>query len=430
MLKKIFLVICCILFCWNDYAARYKSCSLQKSENDISVIFIDTTKTDYTSIAFCISVGSADELGINGIANLLGNLFYQDFKNTIESNDKLIGTDVRFTIDYDKSIFYVNCKSENAEEILKCFGEKFTNLSFTNEDIDSVRNNIAKQISEQKTDSALLYNEARKNLYWHSKYGDNIYGTSEGVNNISSADIVDFKSRLYRNNRLFIVISSYSDKSSTMKTIQKFFSKNEPGEIKRLQEPTHHSSTTKIVKTSESADSTVIQMFWTVPCFRTSPTEASAIEILAVYIEEILKKILIEEQQIATSVSVKTSLWNYCNGEIILTVSIPNSIDIEYAENAILAELKSVQKLTKEQADKIAQKLSNSYSLTNAEVSKVVPDIAQKIASGNDFNFVKELPMNILKYDFEKLNLYFKQNPQVISIIKRRDNVLPTNDSK
>nr|MCR5225502.1 insulinase family protein [Alphaproteobacteria bacterium] len=341
MLKKVLFVVFCVLFCQSNFAVRYKDCSLQKSSNDVSVIFVDTTnKNDYSRIAFCISVGTADEIAHDGIANLLGNLFCTSLKNSIENDDKLSGTDVRFIAGYDKSIFYINCKSENIEKVIQSFSEKFVNFSVTNADVDGVKEIIAKQISSrQQTDADVLYDEARRALYWHSKYGMNVLGTAESLNAITLADIIHFKNKFYRSNRLFVVVSGYSDKSTMINMIQKYFTKMEPVEIQRLQEPSHHESTSEIIKTSEQVASSVIQMFWTVPCFRTSSTEAIVLEILSAHIEKNLKKILAEEQKIVTSISVKTSLWNYDNGEIILTAEVPNNIDIEYVKTAILAEL-------------------------------------------------------------------------------------------
>ncbi len=433
MLKKIFFVTLCVFCCFNNFALRYKSCSLQKANNDVSVIFIDTEKTDNTTIAFCVSVGTADESDKSGIANLLTNLICENVKTFIESDEKFKGTELHSATDYDKSIFYVTSKSENTAELIHAFSERFSNLSVSDEDIELVKESASKQIAEQ-SEVQTLRNESRRALYWHAKYGNDILGTLEDLKSVTLTDIVNFKNKFYRNNRLTILVAGNVNKGAVINAVQDYFPKTEPAEIQRLQEPPHHDATAEILKANSQQSSSTIEMYWKAPCCRTSSEDCVSIEILAAHIEEALRKSLMENQKIITSISVKTSLWNYGNGEIILTAEIQNDIDIEYAKTAILAELKSIayKKMTKEQAEKISQRLSNSYPLNNSDVSDAISFIAQKFGSGNELSVIKEWPSLLRKFNLDNLNSQkiFKQNPCVISVIKRRENVLQTNDSK
>lgn len=433
MFKKILCTVLCVSCCFNNFATRYKNCSLQKTNNDVSVIFADTEKTDQATIAFCVAVGTADESDKNGVANLLADLFYRNLKAFIESDEKFKGTELHFTVDYDKSIFYITSKAENTVELIHSFSERFANLSVSDEDVELVKENASKQIAEQ-SEVQILRNESRCALYWHSKYGNDVLGTTNDLKSVTSADIVNFKNKFYRTNRLTIIIAGNIDKTSITDAIQSNFSKTEQAEIQRLQEPSHHDATAEILKTSNQQSSSIIEMYWKTPCYRTASEDCISIEILAAHIEKALRKSLMENQKIVTSISVKTSLWNYGNGEIILTAEIQNDVNVEYAKTAILAELKSIayKKITKEQAEKISQKLSNAYPLNNSDVSDAVSFIAQKFGSGNELSVIKEWPSLLRKFNLDNLNSQkiFKQNPCVISVIKRRENVLQTNNSK
>ena len=55
---------------------KYKGMLREEKSNGVSVIFIDTTRTDDALIALCVSVGLVDEVDTNGLSLLLSEILY------------------------------------------------------------------------------------------------------------------------------------------------------------------------------------------------------------------------------------------------------------------------------------------------------------------------------------------------------------------
>ena len=404
---------------------EYRCSSIEKLDNDISVVFVDTTKSESILVMLCVSAGSTDEIERNGVANLLSKIFTKKLNDNV--NALHYGSECHSYAGHDQSVYYFYGKQSNLDGFLKNMGSVFSNFTFSNDDLDSCKQIVEQNIkSEDQIDRAVLRRETRKALYWHSNYGVDIKGDIDGVKIISSDDINKFKKQHYTNKRVNIIIAGNVDKKNAIELVKKYFSvqvSKEKTKINRLQEPPHHGSTIKIMKYSSQAAVPIVEFYWRIPNYRIEKNKALNAEIFINSLSDIQQKSLIERQKIAATISFSYSFWNYEYGDFCMTVTAKNSANINDLITAVLSEMKCIASdgITKEQAEAASKKLSASSNLVGMDMLDVVDMFSKRLGSFYDFEFVRGYSLFVRKYDLDEINAHakeiFRQDPSVISVI-------------
>jgi predicted Zn-dependent peptidase len=424
MFRKI--AACFLLLFFNAEADKYRGAYLQKSENGIKVLFVDTTKSDSILIMLCIASGSTDEIETRGVANLLGRVFSKKLKENIQKDPKQYGSESNAYVGYDQSTYYLYGKAKNLEDFIKNLGTTFSDFAFSIDDLNNEKKITEQQIIEdQQIDKNCVRSEVRKSLYWHSNYGMPIIGNLDDLKLISENDIRAFKKKHYTKNRVTLIIAGNVDRKNTLKLIEQHFGNDKnTSQIDRLQEPPHHGSTVRITKHSAQVNVPIIELYWKIPNYRDQKEKAKAAEIFVNYLDEALQKNL--NQKIISSVAFRYSFWNYSYGDFCLTATTKNSSDVEEVITAILTEIKCIvsEKITEEQAKKAAKKLSASANVFRIDVDALdlVDWISKKIGAFYDFDFLKSYSDFVNKFNTnaitEEAEAIFKNDPCVISIIR------------
>jgi predicted Zn-dependent peptidase len=425
MFKKI-MILLWVFVLFSLEAEKYRGASFQKLENGISVIFVDTAKSDSLLVMFCVSSGSTDEIDKRGVANLLRHVFSKKLKENADSDSLQYSLENNSYTGYDQSVYYFYGKIENLDGFINNLGTTFSGFVFSPSDLNESIKIIERQISEdQQIDKNCIRHEARKSLYWHSGYGAT--GDIDSLRSISEEDVRNFKNKNYVNGRATLIIAGNVDKNHTLEIINKYFSKEKvESPINRLQEPPHHGSTTRIIRSSFQVSVPIIEMYWRIPNYRNEKDRALAAEIFINYLDEVLQKNLIETQKIAASISFRYSFWNYDYGDFCMSITSNNSDKVEEVITAILSEIKYIasEKITEEQAKKAAKKLydSNNVFNMNVDVIDLVNWVSKKIGACYDFDFLKSYNQFVNKFDLNEINsqarAIFKNDPSVISVIK------------
>ncbi|MDR1375845.1 MAG: insulinase family protein [Holosporaceae bacterium] len=427
MIRKILPVLAMTLrmACIDAEDVAHQGSSFQKLDNNMSVVFVDAARSNSLLVMLCISTGNTDELDREGVANLLSHMFAKKLKENADADTLQYGAESNFYTGHDYSMYYFYGKLENLDGFIKNLGDVFENFAFSQDDLDRSKRKIEQKIvSESQLDKFTLHQESRKSIYWNSKYGVNVAGDLDHLKEISENDVRNFRNRNYTNNRATIIIAGNVKKDETLKVIRKYFGDGKSvSRIDRLQEPSHHGSTTRIVKYSAQISVPIVEMYWRIPNYRSEKEKALAAEIFVNHLEGELRKKIMDEQKIISSISFDYSFWNYDYGDLSITITA-NPSNVEELITAILAEIKYIafDEITKEQADKAAKKMKFAASISNKYVLNAVNWLAGKIGSGNRFGFIKEYPSFVEKYDLKDVAAQakeiFKNDPCVISILK------------
>lgn len=427
MFNKLFtiLLLCSFLFFSTANTSQlYRESSIQQLENGISVIFVDTTKSEYTLVMLCISAGNTDEIGRDGVANLLSKIVCRRLNQNAENMH--YGCESNSYVGHDQSLYYFYGKLENLEGFIKNLGTVYSNLEFSEEDMNICKQEISQTItSENQIDRLVASKEAMKCMYWHSKYGASLTGNMEDISEISSADIKEFRDKFYKNSRVLLIVAGNVDKKVSTDLINKYFIKKDiiEDKITRLQEPSHHDSVTRLTKYSSQVNVPIIEICWEIPNYRNNRNEALATEIFINALDTILQSTIIEEQTNVASMEFSYSFWNYDYGTFRMTITANDDSKVEELITSILTEIRCIASdgISQKQANTAKEKLYKTSSLVDRNMIDAIGIISMKISSGNSLDFLKTYDESIKKCNLEIINSQakeiFNKYPRVINVI-------------
>ncbi|GHU12620.1 hypothetical protein FACS189449_06620 [Alphaproteobacteria bacterium] len=425
MLKNLAFALFLSFFscCVNAEVQEYRNSSVEKLENGMSVIFVETSKSDSLMVVLSVSAGSTDEVDKEGVANVLSKVLAKRFMSNLNGNALQYGTESNSYAGYDQSVYYLCGKLENLDGFMKNLADLFDASSFSAEDVNTTKDSVVQGIDkENQSDRAIIKKEARKSMYWRSKYGSSISGTSDGVKLISSDDVELFKKKHYTTNRATIIIAGNVNKSDALKVVSNYFGKTKSSSaIKRLQEPEHHESVTRITKCSDQVSVPVIDMYWKVPNYRQNKEKAKAAEIYITRMSEALQHSLIDAQKAAASIAFSYSLRNYEHGDFCMTITTPHSNNIEDVITAVLSEMKYIAStgVAPERADVASKRLCDTPKRSCDNLLEILDVISRRIGACNDFESVKNFAADD-KYPVDEVNKQgkeiFGKDPCVICI--------------
>lgn len=429
MFKNFIFVISLFLLSFISNAIEpmqeYRYSFVEKLDNDVTVIFADTTKSESILVMLCVSTGSTDEIEKDGIANLLSKVFSKKLNDN--ANSLHYGSECNSYVNYDQSVYYFYGKNDNLDSFLKNLGSVFSNFVFSNDDLENCKQSVEQGIaSENQIDRVVLRKEARKALYWHSKYGSSVSGDIDDLKNITPEDINGFKKQNYTNKRVNIIIAGNVNKKEAIELVKKYFNikqSEQDAKINRLQEPPHHGSTTKIFKYSNQAAVPVVEFYWRIPNYRKEKNKALNTEIFVNALDDLLQNSLIAKQKIASTISFCYSFWNYDYGDFCMTITAKNQTNIDDLITAVLSEIKCLASdgITEEQAKLASQKLNKASTLVGTDMIDAVDKFSKRLGAFYDYEFIRDYPKFIEKYNFNEINAQakeiFKHDPCVISIM-------------
>lgn len=407
-------------------SGTYRDVHKTRLDNGISVIFIDAN-SDMVLVMFCVSCGSSDEVDKEGIANLLSKIYSSKLNEN--AGNLHYGAEVNCNTSYDQSIYYVLGEKNNLEAILQNFAQIYERFSVNESDMNLQKQSIKEALlNKHQIDKNRFHSEIRRSLYWHSKYGCDIEGTFDSLKRISAEDIQRFKDNNYTDNRVSIIVSGSVKRNDVIEMLEKYFKTKErpktESKIRRMQEPPHHGATISITKYSDQISVPMVEMYWKIPGYHNDKDKALAVEIFINALNDILQKELIEEQQIAASVSFSYSSWNYDGGDLCIAFTPKDATNVSEVATAVLAEIKSIAAdgLTAEQASKSAEKISDSSRFVGEDMFDVADKVSKELASGCGFDFILQHPKSAKKFDLKKVDgvakEIFLEEPAVVATIR------------
>ncbi|MBO4405853.1 MAG: insulinase family protein [Alphaproteobacteria bacterium] len=434
MLKK-FLCLIFFFFIGEISAEVYRGVESRKLSNGISVIFLETNKSDNIFVTLCLSAGRSDDAEKSGKAELIGNIFKQKLEKEMNKNSQGYNVEMTSFIGQEQSLFSFYGKRIDLPFHIKCISRNFYSLEISDEELTKEKEKIENKFNQWlMLDKNKLRREALRSLYWHDGFGKPFF--VEELNSISVDDLEQFREKNYTNNRITLIISGYiKNKDEIAKIIEENFSNNRKSEIKRLKEPAHHDATVSFEMTSSQVKFPYVEIYWRLPNYRGEKSvyddaesfrtaSPLALEIFFIYLKTELEKSLVNELKIASSVTFDYSFWNYAEGNLRISVALNESKYSKETEFAILSEIKKAAYEINEQklvaARKELQKSANVFNYL-VDVIDTMNWLSEKIGVGYDYEFLKEYGNSIKNFKLETARKdivkFFKKEPEVISVL-------------
>ncbi len=429
MYSKIKSVICLTISIIFFYQATFAIDLYRRSEavnlpNGVSVIFVNTNKTNFIYLTFCISAGTNDALLSPEIAKLCGQILQSKITNEINLNNNTHGTELNSYCGYDQTLFSLYGKKEDLKHYIKILGEQFSNFQVSNEDIIAVKPLLSAQLKHSaRSDKEKLRKECARSLYWHAGYG--LSPNAENLDNITNDHITSFAKKNYTNNRVTLIIGGNVDKNQLKQLVTTYFTNKTSSDICRLKEPNHHDSTAKLSATSSQLSVPFIEYYWKIPNYKENPEQAAALNIVLYHLQKELKKSMVEDLKLVSSIQFDYSFWNYAYGDLKISVVVKPKINTDEVIMTLINEIRRIvfdAKNTSFMQSALKEIIKDSDVFNyNTNVIDTINWIAIRVAAGYDFEFLK----NYLKYvksikqdyiEKEAFNL-FKKDPNVISVL-------------
>ncbi len=438
MLKRVLFFIFFLLI-GKVSAEVYRGIEYRKLSNDISVIFLNTNKSDNIFVTLCLSVGYSDDMEKSGKTELIGNIFKKRLEKEMNKNPQGYGVEMTSFVGQEQSLFSFYGKQVDFPFHLKCISKHFYGLEISQEELTREKEKIANRFNQSmELDKNKLRREAMRSLYWHDGFGKPF--SVEELNSITVGDLKKFCDQNYTNNRLALIISgNIKNKDKIVRTIEENFSNTKKSEIKRLKEPAHHDATVSFEMTGSQVKFPYVEFYWRLPNYREEKSiyddvepfrtiSPLALEIFLICLKSELKKSLVEELKIASSIIFDYSFWNYSEGNLRISVLLNEKKYSKEVEFAILGEIKKIVCEINEQKLIAARKeLYKSADVFNyrTNVIDTMNWLSDKIGVGYDFKFLKGYQNLIKNFKLETIRKevvkFFKNGPEVISVLNPKE---------
>ena len=438
MLKKVLCLIFSFVFFFSvdEISAEvYRGAEYRKLSNDVSVIFLETNKSDNIFVTLCLSVGHSDDLEKSGKAELIGNIFKHKLEKEMNKNSQGYNVEMTSFIGQEQSLFSFYGKRIDFPFHMKCISRNFYGLEVSEDELLKEKRKIANKFNQWlMLDKNKLRREALRSLYWHDGFGKPF--SVEELNSITIDDLRQFREKNYTNNRITLIISGYiKNKDEITKIIEENFSNNNKSEIKRLKEPAHHDATVNFEMTGSQVKFPFVEIYWRLPNYREEKSvyddvepfrtvSPLALEIFLLYLKPELEKSLVKGLKIASSVTFDYSFWNYSEGNLRISVTLNENKYSKETEFAILSEIKKLACEVNEQKLAAARKeLYKSVNVFNylVDVVDTMNWLSEKIGVGYDYEFLKKYRNSIKNFKLETARKdivkFFKKEPEVISVL-------------
>ena len=434
MFKKIFSLIL-FLFVGEISAEVYRGVEYRKLSNDISVIFLETNWSDNIFVTVCLSTGKSDNLDKSGKAELVGNIFKKKLEKEMNKNPQGFNVEMTSFVGHEHTLFSFYGKRIDLPFHIKCLAQYFYNLEISDVELAKEKEKITNRFNQSMVpDKNKLRVKSLQSLYWHDALGKPF--SIDELNAILADDLKKFCEENYLNSRLTLIISgNLKNKDEITKTIEKEFSITKRSKIKRLREPTHHNATVRFEMASSQVKFPCVEIYWRLPNYRREKSVYDSdecfrkispimLEIFLIYLETELRKSLIDELKVASSVDFDYSFWNYSEGNLRISIQLKEKKYSEGVETEILSEIKKLAYEVNGNKLIAAQKaLYKSADVFNylTDVIDTMNWLSDKIGVGYDYEFLKEYRQSIKNFKLETVKeeivKFFKKEPDVISVL-------------
>ncbi|MCR4941815.1 MAG: insulinase family protein [Campylobacter sp.] len=408
--------------------------SKTKLKNKLEIYHIPVNRgSKVISVDIFYKVGSRNEvMGKSGIAHMLEHLNFKSSKNLKAGEfDKIVkgfGGVNNASTGFDYTHYFIKCSRENLEKSLGLFAELMQNLSLKDKEFQPERDVVAEE-RRWRTDNnpmGYLFYRLFNHAFIYHPYHWTPIGFMGDIQTWSIDDIKDFHETYYQPQNAILLISGDIDKKSAFELAKQAFgdieNKKAVPKVLCKEPPQDGAKRAVIYKDSQTQ---MLAIAYKIPPF--NHPDSFGIGVMGDFLtsgkSSLLQKVLVEEKQLANSISAFDLSGIDENLFIILATCNPG-VNAEVVEAEILKILNDIKTkaINKNEILRVKNIVKSAFLLSFESASKSANIIGDFLARG-DIKPLYEYEDNIEKINEKMLKhtakTYFVEKNSTTLILKK-----------
>ena len=381
-------------------------------------------------------VGSRDEkMGKSGIAHMLEHLNFKSTKNLKAGEfDEIVkgfGGMNNASTSFDYTHYYIKSASKNMNKSLELFSDLMENLTLKDEEFQPERDVVAEE-RRWRTDNNPMGNlqfRLFNNAYIYHPYHWTPIGFMSDIQNWSINDIRDFHSTYYQPKNAIVVVAGDIDENEVFKSVEKHFkdiknTKDIPSKLHTV-EPVQDGEKTVMINKESAVQ--MLAITYHIPNFEHEDQVAlSALsEFLSSGKSSILQKKLIDEKRLGNTIYAYN--MELKDPGVFMFVAVANEgVDAKEIEKEILDTITQIKKgdISQKDIDKIKINTKADFIFSLESSTEVASLYGSYFVRGN-INPLLDYEKNVDKLTKEDLikvaNKYLNTNNSTTVILKQEE---------
>ncbi len=410
-----------------------------KLENGLQIIVVRNPKGPVVYHSLWYNVGSADSpSGASGLAHFLEHLMFkgttkfpqQSFSQTINR----IGGTQNAQTSQDATIYWQIVDKQHLPLVMEMEADRMVNLVFdekvVEKEIDVVLNERRMNIDGSSTGK--ISQALNAAMFWNDPYGKPVIGYESEIKEYTGQKAKDFYEKWYTPSNAILIVAGDVTLDEVKNLAQKYYGvlpKKDAPLRNRLQEPTHHDITSKIILRDENTRGVFVEWDYFVPNFlsaKNNPEKMKslvALNLLQIILTDptygCLNELLIHQQKLAYATGSSYQGLGVSSGKFAIYFSPELILDVEKIEGIIQGILYDLA-LNGPKEDQIIKakeryRLSVEYQKRNLTgLADTLGDIALLGFNYNDYRLYDEILDNLNTKDIkEAVSAHLTKNPAV-----------------
>lgn len=197
-------------------------------KNGLRLVYDFDNSTKAVSVVFGCAVGGADEDASNrGIAHLAEHMFFKGTNKRTAKEISLIfdklGISNNASTSNDVTMYYATGMNEHIETIFDVYSDCFFNSIYELESLELEKKAVCSELEMYLDDyKDLVRMKGAEIALQGTPYQYTLGGTVESVTKLKQADLIAFRDKFYKTNRLIISVSGNISKEKVEKLIEKY----------------------------------------------------------------------------------------------------------------------------------------------------------------------------------------------------------------
>jgi zinc protease len=226
LLKKVIFVavLLVIVFSLLAPAIFSQTPKQEKLLNGLKVLMWNDAKSDKVSIRLRIHSGSAfDPQGKEGVMRLLADSIFPNAESRVFFVEDL-GGDLEVNTNYDFIEVNASSRPEGFLTMIETVATAVSNPTIDKETTTALRNALAAKVAALEDDPVYVADQAVANrLLGNFPYGRPELGTTDSLDEIGFADLIDAKQRFLTADNATVAVSGNFDRSLAFRAIRRYF---------------------------------------------------------------------------------------------------------------------------------------------------------------------------------------------------------------
>ena len=381
-------------------------------------------------------VGSRDEkMGKSGIAHMLEHLNFKSTKNLKAGEfDEIVkgfGGLNNASTSFDYTHYYIKSASKNMDKSLELFADLMENLTLKDEEFQPERDVVAEERRWRTDNNPMGYLQFRlfNNSYIYHPYHWTPIGFMSDIQNWSIEDIKDFHSTFYQPKNAIVVVAGDIDEKDVFKNVEKHFkniknTKEIPSKLHTV-EPTQDGEKRAVINKESAVQ--MLAITYHIPNFEHEDQVAlSALsELLSSGKSSILQKKLVDEKRLVNTIYAYN--MELKDPGLFMFIAVANEgVDAKEIEKEILDTITQIKKgdISQKDIDKIKINTKADFIFSLESSTEVASLYGSYFVRGN-INPLLDYEKNVDKLTKEDLikvaNKYLNTNNSTTVILKQEE---------